>query len=122
MASTEPVTCTRCGKLSPPRTTVCGCGFRFGAGGQRALVGERVRARDAAWWTAAAGGGIATIGLGLTVATFLNPTGGSAIVFYGMILVGSVWVIRGLTKLHAIDALPPIPPDDPGFGDDDDDR
>jgi hypothetical protein len=85
-------------------------------------VGERVRARHGAWWTAAAGGGIATIGLGLTLASFLNPNGGSAFIFYGMIFVGCIWIMRGITRLRAIDALPPIPTDEPRFIDDDDDQ
>jgi hypothetical protein len=118
LETTEPITCTRCGMLSPPRALVCGCGFRFGARDQRALVGERVRLREAAWWSAAFGGGVLVVGIALTFVSLSNPNRGSSFVFYGMMLFGCIWLVRGLSRLRAIDQLPPIRTEEPATDDD----
>ena len=115
MVTAGPITCARCGKLSPPRTRVCGCGFRFGAGAQRALVGERARAREGAWWTAAFGGGMVVIGLILTLASLSSPNRGTSYIFYGVIVAGCIWLTRGLSRLRTIDALPPLATDEPSL-------
>jgi hypothetical protein len=113
MAEAEPLTCTRCGKLSPPRTRICGCGFPFGARDHRLLVGERIRLREGAWWTAVFGGGILAIGLVLTFASISHPNRGSSSIFYGMMVVGCIGLVRGAGRIRAIDQLPPIRTDEP---------
>lgn len=56
------------------------------------------------------GGGGVFIGLLLTLASFSNANGGRAFIFYGMIAIGCIGLLRGLTQLRAIDELPPVPP------------
>ena len=75
---------------------------------------------EGAQWTTALGGLVAAIGLALTVVSFLNPNQGSSFIFYGMIFVGGIWLVRGITRLRAIDELPPLEVEDPQFEDEGD--
>jgi hypothetical protein len=100
---------------------MCGCGFRFGSGGeQRALAGERALAREAAWRTAGIGGALIVVGLVLTLASFVNAKHGPSFILYGMVGTGGIWLARGLGRLRAIDQLPPIPVDEPSLAEEDD--
>jgi hypothetical protein len=44
--------------------------------------------------------------------SFSNPNGGSSFIFYGMLAVGGIWLVRGITRLRAVDELPPIRTDE----------
>jgi hypothetical protein len=51
-------------------------------------------------------------GLLLTAGSFSNPNRGSAVI-YGMMIVGCIWLVRGLGRLRAIAQLPPLRTENP---------